>query len=449
MLLETKMLLMAVTFYGSLGRSVAGVGQFSFIGDFDQNRLRQMSYMCFKFKQKSEYPVLYTQYSLSNASAVKADMLEQHYVGHMARVRKIVKMSSSELQDTLFIPGVTLLSNCNYAGPNPAHFLFGLHAYFEWSLSKPPNLPAFNRVFFALCSPPKFNKLYWPWAKTVTDTFIHKMLKRNIITDKYRPYMEVNSTGPQFTCFEELYLHEDEGVLLSSEAVAREFRKAVVSPAVLHQHNAKHDYESATIQPSHLQAAFRYAEEHQSQSLKARCRNGALRIAFFMRNVDMNFEVIEQSVNASTRHPFFTISTDTSLSMDRQFLEFNSFDILISRLDPHLANMVLINHTRVGIVELGLAIRDDFWRINALQRLNLTSYTYSHGHTVDPACGESDLVRSYTRFQKAHGKDIHWDSNKAVQMPLAWKGASCNFIVNGTLLREHIARTVRALCAVA
>jgi len=419
----------------SIARMRAGdKEQSSFISEVDENNLRYMSHVCFAFKHNSEArSSLYTYYSLNSSSVIKSHRVENH---HLAGASKIVQLNASELRDTLWVPGSTLLSECIWAGPNQAHFLFGLHSYFEWSLSKPPNLPTFNRVFFAFCSPPKFNKVRWPWGTTVTDAFFQRMLKQRIITDRHQPYMEFSDKGPRYTCFEELYLYDDWGVLLSSEAVAREFRKAVVSPAVLHQH-------------------------HKAEQLKERCSNGSLHIAYFKRTAGdkraaHNVDAIEQSVRAFTSHPLFTISTDRMLTMDRQFLEFNSFDILISPVGSHLANMVLINHTRVGIIELGLAIRDDFWRINALQRLNLTSYTYSHGHTVDPTCPERHLARNCTKVQKTLGNGIvcddnyyQRDMNKDWFMPISWRLTKCSFVVNGTLLRGQIEQTVRTLCAVA
>jgi len=461
----------------SIARMRAGdKEQSSFISEVDENNLRYMSHVCFAFKHNSEArSSLYTYYSLNSSSVIKSHRVENH---HLAGASKIVQLNASELRDTLWVPGSTLLSECIWAGPNQAHFLFGLHSYFEWSLSKPPNLPTFNRVFFAFCSPPKFNKVRWPWGTTVTDAFFQRMLKQRIITDRHQPYMEFSDKGPRYTCFEELYVYEDWGVLLSSEAVAREFRKAVVSPAVLYHHKAKQrnnrrilrmilQPESYLRAKSKLQSRLPSKPDSKSPpkpppgSLKERCSNGSLHIAYFKRTAGdkraaHNVDAIYQSVRAFTSHPLFTISTDRMLTMDRQFLEFNSFDILISPVGSHLANMVLINHTRVGIIELGLAIRDDFWRINALQRLNLTSYTYSHGHTVDPTCPERHLARNCTKVQKTLGNGIvcddnyyQRDMNKDWFMPISWRLTKCSFVVNGTLLRGQIEQTVRTLCAVA
>ena len=82
-----------------------------------------------------------------------------------------------------------------------------------------------------------------------------------------------------------------------------------------------------------------------------------------------------------------------------QITTYNNFDILVTQAGSHLTNLLFTNRTRVGILELGLSIRDFFWRENAV-RLGINHYYYSNfNHSCQMKRGQS---KSYSYFTYCH-----------------------------------------------
>eukprot|EP01041_Mallomonas_annulata_P006361 gene6361-12862_t len=337
------------------------------------------------------------------------------------------------MPSTVYLKGKTLMSNCCYRGSNPAHFLFGLSTFFEWTVSKPKDLPKFHRLAFLRCTEPRMVKS-WPWGQSVLDTVLQRMLDSDVITDKVNPVIEPNRTLSQMMCFEELYAHLRWGVLFENHRYAKIFRKSLPlssTAAVI------------TTSPPPAEAAAGV------ESLHKRCKEKRLRVKIYTRDEYdgtgrriLNNPAVTSLLRSFTSHPVENITASWSDSMEDQYSIYNSFDILISSAGSQLTNLILINTTDVAIIEIGLAIRDTFWRENA-NRLKLRKYLYSHGHTPDEGCDSKHYLLNCTT-------SIDPQERGATICPTrvaAWSLTECDFITNLPLLKRHISKAVKALCS--
>mmetsp|Transcript_9726 Transcript_9726/g.9808 ORF Transcript_9726/g.9808 Transcript_9726/m.9808 type:complete len:454 (+) Transcript_9726:359-1720(+) len=326
---------------------------------------------------------MYLRYSLDPLSPIR-DIKDYNFV----MFNKLNMLDDSKPLSTLHkttIRGKTFLPNCAWATTyNNAHLLFGLNKLFEWTINKPKTLPHFDRIYFAYCiAPSKIRE--WHWGSTFLKSILHDLSEKNIsspvLMQPNRKYVD------HLTCFEELYGYASWGILLSSAKAALRFREKTISPGVFYGHTPLRDI-SFNRYEDQFHEILPYVTQQDEYRLVDACATKKLRIAYYHRDPSdsrpprgfTNPQDIIATCQRFTTRPVVTLSTSHHESIDAQFVIFNSFDILVAAAGSHLTNMILINRTDVGFVEVGVAIRDEFWRENALYKLNLKSYRYSHDH---------------------------------------------------------------------
>jgi len=188
-------------------------------------------------------------------------------------------------------------------------------------------------------------------------------------------------------CFEQFYYVFSWGRLIESAEVAQRLREAIVSPSVYRGDVNSQMASCRSASHSHSHSGC-LSSLNYTASLREACLSRSLRIAYFNRSKHsiggergvLNKEELLSTMQSFSSTPVLVISTTSADSIDSQFLAFNSFDILVTTPGSQIANLLLTNSTEVGVVEIGLAIRDDFWRVNALKNLKLKEYVYCHGH---------------------------------------------------------------------
>eukprot|EP00607_Mallomonas_marina_P007877 CAMPEP_0182424274 /NCGR_PEP_ID=MMETSP1167-20130531/10450_1 /TAXON_ID=2988 /ORGANISM="Mallomonas Sp, Strain CCMP3275" /LENGTH=277 /DNA_ID=CAMNT_0024603945 /DNA_START=508 /DNA_END=1337 /DNA_ORIENTATION=- len=207
-------------------------------------------------------------------------------------------------------------------------------------------------------------------------------------------YVDVNRSRNHYVCFEEVYNVFTWGRLVESYEVAQRLREALVSPSVyrgdVHPDLDTHKTPSFISSPPPPSLSLSPASLNRSASLREACLSHSLRLAYFNRSSHslggqrgvFNTQQLLSTMQSFSSTPVLIFSTTSADSVDSQFLAFNSFDILVTTPGSQIANLLLTNSTEVGVVEIGLAIRDDFWRVNALKNLKLKKYVYCHGHSA-------------------------------------------------------------------
>eukprot|EP01041_Mallomonas_annulata_P011716 gene11716-24562_t len=413
---------------------------------------------CFQFKEDTNNWMndfdlfgssLLLRYPMDTIHPRHHDLFGLHVV---ERIHRVDIRHGRHPSNVTVIPGNTILPLCYGRGKNPAHLLFGLSSLFEWTINRPANLPAFDRIAFFKCSEPR-NVKHWPWGRAVLDAVLHGLLVAEILKDKDGLYVEPNrtlSTSP-LVCFQNLYILSRWGVLFDSFDAAKYFRNVVFPPPII------------PVTLTNLEPGL----QTDSSGLQQRCQGKRLRISIYERflnftrdwsqsqRVMLNRNEVVLLIQDFTSHPVEILTTDWMESLEKQYSVFNSFDVLIASSGSQLANMVLINRTDVGIIEIGLAVRDRYWRTNA-HTLHLKSYLNSNvGHIPSDNCTVArTMLRNCTQWSPSSSNeeeegDVE-DETGAVYCPgdafASWELTGCDFIVNIPTLRHHIAKTISRLC---
>eukprot|EP00607_Mallomonas_marina_P009948 CAMPEP_0182419230 /NCGR_PEP_ID=MMETSP1167-20130531/3649_1 /TAXON_ID=2988 /ORGANISM="Mallomonas Sp, Strain CCMP3275" /LENGTH=291 /DNA_ID=CAMNT_0024593965 /DNA_START=637 /DNA_END=1512 /DNA_ORIENTATION=+ len=260
-------------------------------------------------------------------------------------------------------------------------------------------------------------------------------------------FIEPNHTYNHYMCFDELYEIDYWGILISSYDLGKRFRESLISPSVYNGEKEMEDLTFHALNSSLSSNIPQYFNKVEDNDVYQACRTKSLRIAIFQRsNADsfgdraiLNIEDVIRTCELFTRRQIMLLSTSMLDPPDAQFVIFNSFDILISVAGSHLSNMILINRTTVGIIEIGLAIRDAFWRENALQRLSLRAYVYCHGH--GPRSPEDSVaIKKNCKFDNLSATTVCDTVNES------WRVTDLSFYANIRLFRRRLAYVVNQLC---
>lgn len=364
-----------------------------------------------------------------------------------------------------FVPGKTLMPECIWHSGNPAHFLFPLGILFEWGISPPTNLPTFDRLALIKCPSWIEYVSQWDWAQIVLETSLQPLAEkgyfgreaqedsisisqRNTNISKKKkvfpppphethPYPHVFSPVRPFSdpknahvyCFETLFLEQRWGTILDSPEYANMFRER--SRKVL----AKR-YPEWTYPPQHLT----------DEGVKSRCQAEALRIFILSREEEdgrlfRNLDDVRKATAMFTSKVIMNVSKiDT---FPEQVERFNSFDILVTSTGSHITNLLFTNRSNVAVLEVGLAIRDWFWRDNAFN-FGIKHYFYSHiGHVADDVCYKEGKVDSLCKVHSVKEDTIVCTPRGEDRWhPIG----DCSFHVDIDSYKRRLQKVIEAVC---
>lgn len=382
-----------------------------------------------------------------------------------------------------FLPGLTLMPECHWQHYNPAHLMFPFSVLFEWGQSPPPHLPVFDRLLEMKC--PSWGEYlnHWEWARIVLETSLASLLEKGHFgkdaqkealafarsstfqTDE-QPVTNVPYPAPQFEthpysfmlspkirdepdlpgyegfgergrerrllCFETLYIVQRWGLLMNNGANARAFREKAID-------TFRKRYPTDTIPASEI--------DDDPAAIRERCATNSLRILIQQRSPDHGDRVFLNSDDVlATASNFTSHARNVHMFITRfheQVQLYNSFDILVTTTGSHLTNLIFTNRSNVAILEVGLAIRDWFWRDNAY-RFGIRHYLYSHiGHTPSEKCYQEGKVDNTCV--------VHKTEEDAITCPPrgidTWHPiGDCSLIVNITTFKVRLEKTIQTLC---
>ncbi|KAI9033315.1 hypothetical protein DFJ74DRAFT_175759 [Hyaloraphidium curvatum] len=325
--------------------------------------------------------------------------------------------------------GRTLLPHCGYPDtPNLAHLMFGGAAAVALG-RRPPNPPLqpFDRLAFNWC--PAYSR--WPeWrlGRRLTEIAFQNWQSNDLLSV---PVDRAIQVPRGISCFDELFLltHIWGGMLDPSDDAW--FREAL----------ARTEPELAgTLLPD---------QKAQARALAERCRSRSLRIAVWRRTASRNARNVSNlpallaAAAARTSLPVIEVTANVSLSTADHIRVFASFDVLVTPTGSHLTGFVLApSKTLVGILEIGIALREDLWKRGA-ERLGAV-YAVSTGHApANPAAAEEVARR------------CRWAPFESNPVPVllcrdrhdALRLTEVDFAVNATALGEHLDWTIGRLCS--
>ena len=310
-----------------------------------------------------------------------------------------------------FFKGATLLPDGKWQYPNPAHFIFPVGVFFEWGIDKPADLPVFKRMVMSRVSSWSDFLHQWEWAQVCLEASVHNCNYSNCLFENQkqdykwplklpdkeaihpfphivspnRNLMFINHSEPYLYCFEDLYIVQRYGIILSSSYYANLYRKAVVD--ILKRRYLSRNDTLSVLKLKNL--------GYLDHTIQQRCAEKSLKIiiqarpkAYFIgiyRHI-LNLAEVKKWSRKFTSSNVESFHIDFSTSLTDQIAKYNEFDVLITMPGSHLINLVLTNRTNVGVLEVGLAIRDTFWYENAV-RFGIKHYYYSQfNHTPDKTC---------------------------------------------------------------
>ena len=366
---------------------------------------------------------------------------------------KFLNISSLNMtKKTKFFHGKTVMPDGQWQGHNPAHFIFPIGQLFEWGLDKPISLPTFDRVGLFRVSSWHDYLFEWPWGRIALEAALSKWeevglfktkskkIRRNIthsISSEHstHPLPHVYSPSRNVTvtdmyCFEDLFIVKRWGIIMNSSTAASAFRETVNTLL----HNQGHD----------IQKRFKLFLT--DATLVDRCREKNIKILIQNRDLGTQRHIanMEDTVSFSKKFTKNVENFQTPNRLEDQIEKYNSFDILVTMAGSHLTNIVFTNRTKVAVVEVGVAIRDWFWKENAI-RFGISNYFYSHvGHTPHKKCIDEGRTKDVSQACKVVPNVLdsvvyckpHLDGNGN---PFQWHPYSdCTFNVT----EEHYARTL-------
>jgi len=182
------------------------------------------------------------------------------------------------------------------------------------------------------------------------------------------------------------------------------------------------------------------------KTVPERCKEKSLRIGIYLRYKEWTRNLIndEEILNITKKYSSHaTLKRIFAPPMDEQLQMYNSFDILISTYGSHLVNLVFTNRTRVAVIEVGLAIRDLFWRENAI-RLGIDNYYYSMaGSDGDERCYKEKKMDKRCAIQSDGQTVICPPSHKGV----LWNAiGDCSFTLNASIFEKQLVNAITNLC---
>lgn len=395
------------------------------------------------------------------------------------------------INNITYFPGFTLAPDCLWPEMNPAHFMFAFGILFEWGLNPPTYLPKFERLSLARC-PTWSDFLHrWEWGMIALEASMAPLVEKGYfgpiaqkealsptITDLFPFPPPNNSSQPfpyvyspsryrdekeghsQLLCFETMYVEQKWSVFFEHSESAKLFRESIMK--VMKKRlpntnmvdayrlvNRKYKYDATEV----LGFNFPYKDlpvqttALDDSGLSARCKNKDLRIFIQQRSPEFNriFLNANEVWNTTLKHTNYSIKIEfDSPPMSEQIAFFNSFDILVATAGSHFTNLILTNRSNVAVLEVGLAIRDWFWRDNA-HRLGIHKYFFSHsGHVPSNVCYEENKVDPKCKLLSTKDDiimcpppdELHWH-------PIG----DCSFTVNITNYEKRLQEAIDSLCS--
>ena len=401
---------------------------------------------------------------------------------------KLVSNTSSH-HKTIFIKGKTIIPVCFYQGQNPAHLLFGFGFLFEYgiNINNPSyfHLSGIDLIFLAYCTPQN-QLIRWPWGNVIMQTAISNWTniglfrptklnqKSNIVR-----YQDPERYPDHYTtyCFDEMIITARKNILLNSKETLKRFqtalsdslkvnqKKSTITTVLSNQNkkiktlkdNKRLLYSTSTNLTD--KDKLLVSNDNDKDKLDQRCQKNNLRISIQIRHKPryqtstiraiVNLQEVIKVAKMFTKS-VNVIRLNASSTFKEQYDVYNNFDILITSVGSHLTNMVLINHNKnVGIIELGIVVRDLFWKENAERFFGYDSYIISNGHIPDSTCKHTSLL-SECISTVDHSDTILCPSPKdgVLLKSTAWKVTDCNYIVNLKMLYRHIYTLSSKICGV-
>ena len=233
-------------------------------------------------------------------------------------------------------------------------------------------------------------------------------------------------------CFDTLYIVQRWGILMSNAEIAKKFREKAIFTF-----NKRYPHE---VIPTH-------ALTDDPEGIRQRCRENSLRVLIHQRSPLFGDRVFLNSPAVLEAASNFTSQARNVHMYIARFPEqiemYNSFDILVTTTGSHLTNLVFTNRSNVVVLEMGLAIRDWFWRDNA-RRFGIRHYLYSHrGHTPSRKCYNEKKVDD-TCYLHATEEDatICPPRGNDNWHPIG----DCSLTVNITVFKMKLQQAITTLC---
>jgi len=366
--------------------------------------------------------------------------------------------NNNNTKNITFFPGKTLMPECIWHDFNPAHFIFPLGVLFEWGISPPPHFPSFDRATLHKCSSWEEYLVDWDWAQIVLETSLSPLAEKGYFGkeaqkealsptptsnrpfppskfDRY-PYPHVYSPPRpnddptwHLDCFETLYLEQRWGVIVEKASNAKLFREK--AGKVL---TKRYPERSMPSQPL------------TDKTVLSRCKSKSLNIQILLRPKEHRrvFSNVEEVLNATKLYTSVASVTRTSRdSFPTQVAVINNFDILVTVTGSHLTNLLFTNRSNVAILEVGLGIRDWFWRENAFN-FGIKHYFFSHtGHVPDQKCKDEGKVDSSCKVVSVEEDIVVC---KPLENELWHPVGDCNFDVDIPSYKKRLEKAIAAVC---
>ncbi|KAI9002154.1 hypothetical protein DFJ74DRAFT_775387 [Hyaloraphidium curvatum] len=324
--------------------------------------------------------------------------------------------------------GTTLLPHCLFPdSPNLSHLMFAGAAAVALGQRPPdPPLKPFDRLAFSWC--PAYHR--WPdWllGRRLTEIAFRDWEAKGLLSV---PLADAIQVPRGISCFDELYVLTGLwGAMLDPRDDAW-FREAL-----------------ARTEPE-LEGTLLPDQKAPARALAERCRSRSLRIAFWRRTAGWNPRAISNmpallaAVAERTSHPVFDVTANVSLPVADHIRVFASFDVLVAPTGSHLTGFVLApSKPLTGIVEVGIAVREVFWKEGA-ERLG-AAYAVSTGHApTDPAVADKVAKRCrWAAFAPNPGPALFCpEGDDALRL------TEGDFVANATAFGEHLDWTVGRVC---
>jgi len=300
-------------------------------------------------------------------------------------------------------------------------------------------LPVFKNMAFHQCPSyqRKIRNNAWSWGKAIFDAAIMDWERVNLWKgENATNIVELHLGSKNWTCFEDLYMENDNGVWYPAPQYHVKWREALLEAAKTGSLSATADY--------------KYSPPD-GETLEDRCREGRLRINIFQRKTGnlrsfVNMEEVLALIRRYTnRSSIPTISVDKDTPVIEQARAFQAFDVLVTSHGSHLANLIFSQPTTTAIVEILPVSRDRVFYNNAM-RANFSYYIISTGHL--PAIG-NETAEFCSEGEKIMMDNCGKDEKTGIwDCPENWKGrlTGCNILVNMTILETHLKETMTTIC---
>lgn len=358
-----------------------------------------------------------------------------------------------------FFKGKTLIPECIWHDYNPAHFIFPLGVLFEWGMNPPPHFPSFDRMTLHKC--PSWEEYVndWDWAQLVLETSLLplsekgyfgpeaqkeslSMTNSNNKKNRFPPSKYVQYPYPHvyspprpndgtwhLDCFETLYVEQRWGVIMEKAANAKIFREKASKILTKRYPNRAMPKQLIT-----------------DETVKSRCHSKSLHILIYMRP----FEHRRAFNNTDTVLAATKLYTSKSFVLHSSRKEFptqmepiNNFDIMITVTGSHLTNLLFTNRSNVAILEVGVGIRDWFWRDNAIN-FGIKHYLFSHsGHIPDQICHDEGKVDDNCKLTSVVEDIVVC---KPPENELWHPVGDCNFQVDIPSFKKRLEKAIDAVC---